>query len=149
MNDRGGVVVFFLFLFLSIVIGLQVFSMVQSDRFYVGLNRLDEILESPGSVRIAEGELAGSAVVEEEYPGDEGDWLIWAFRVEPKTLNQISVDGDIYSRWMTTPNILEPLLVYDFDEVKMKPLLAEIADRVIELFSRLPLFARWIFSFIL
>ncbi len=53
--------------------------------------------------------------------GDEGDWLIWAFRVEPKTLNQFSVDSDIYSRWITVPYIFEPLLVYDFDDLTMKP----------------------------
>jgi peptide/nickel transport system substrate-binding protein len=69
-----------------------------------------------------EGEVTKSA---EKYPGDEGDWLVWAFRVEPKTLNQINVDGDIYSRWITTPQIFEPLMVYDFDEAELRPLLAE------------------------
>jgi peptide/nickel transport system substrate-binding protein len=116
MNGRGGVFRFFLFLFLSVIVLLQILSMVQSDRFYRALNQLDEIFK--GGAR-ATGER------QEEYPGDEGDWLIWAFRVEPKTLNQINVDTDIYSRWITIPYIFEPLLAYDFDEVKLKPWLAE------------------------
>lgn len=124
MNDRRGVVIFFLFLFLSIIVLLQIYSMVQSDRFYEGLNRLDETFDKT----IAAGgkyKRSRPLTKAEEYPGDEGDWLIWAFRVEPKTLNQISVDNDIYSRWLTVPNIFEPLLVYDFDQVKLKPHLAE------------------------
>lgn len=45
MNGRGGIVTFFIFLFLSIIILLQILSMLQSERFYEGLNRLDEIFE--------------------------------------------------------------------------------------------------------
>jgi hypothetical protein len=45
---------------------------------------------------------------------NEGDWLIWASRVEPKTLNPISVENDVYCRWITRLNIFEPLLIYDF-----------------------------------
>ena len=86
MSERGGIVTFFLFLFLLIIILLQILSMVQSDRFYRALNQLDEIFK--GGARAA-GER------HEEYPGDEGDWLVWAFRVEPKTLNQFSADNDI------------------------------------------------------
>jgi len=92
--------------------------MVQSDRFYDGLNRLDEAFESGTIVYSSKG--AGEVSIDEEYGVDEGDWLIWAFRVEPKTLNQFSVDSDIYSRWITVPCIFEPLLVYDFDDLTMK-----------------------------
>ncbi len=46
MNGRGGVVTFFLFLFLSVIVLLQILLMVQSDRFYDGLNRLDKAFES-------------------------------------------------------------------------------------------------------
>jgi len=124
MNRHGGVFTFFVFLSLLIIILLQILSMLQSDRFYEGLNQLQQTLED--TVLHSAKEKAGMADAGyEEYPGDEGDWLIWAFRVEPKTLNQISVDGDIYSRWIATPNIFEPLLAYDFDEVKLKPCLAE------------------------
>ena len=123
MNGRGGVVTFFLFLLLSVIVLLQILSMVQSDRFYDGLNHLDEAFESGTIVYGSKGE--GEVSIDEEYVGDEGDWLIWAFRVEPKTLNQFSVDSDIYSRWITVPYIFEPLLVYDFDDLTMKPWLAE------------------------
>lgn len=123
MNGRGGVVTFFLFLLLSVIVLLQILLMVQSDRFYDGLNRLDEAFESGTIVYGSKGE--GEVSIDEEYVGDEGDWLIWAFRVEPKTLNQFSVDSDIYSRWITVPYIFEPLLVYDFDDLTMKPWLAE------------------------
>ena len=125
MNGRGGVVTFFIFLFLSVVILLQILSMVQSDRLYEGLNRLDEIFEGAAPMRGAKGEPNVPAGMDEEYPGDEGDWLVWAFRVEPKTLNQISADRDIYSLWITTPYIFEPLLDYDYDEIKLVPWLAE------------------------
>jgi len=50
MNGRGGVVTFFLFLFLSVIILLQILLMVQSDRFYDGLNRLG-ILSPAGNVK--------------------------------------------------------------------------------------------------
>jgi peptide/nickel transport system substrate-binding protein len=56
---------------------------------------------------------------------DEGDWLIWASRVEPKTLNPISAENDVYCRWITRGNTFEPLLVYDFDTLELKPRLAE------------------------
>ena len=123
MNGRGGIATFFLFLFLSIVILLQIFSMVQSDRLYEGINRLDEAFKYVGSAR--ESEPKTSDIINKEYAGDEGDWLVWGFRVEPKTLNQFSADNDIYSRWITVPYIFEPLLVYDFNDLTMKPWLAE------------------------
>jgi hypothetical protein len=81
MNGRGGVVTFFLFLFLSVIVLLQILLMVQSDRFYDGLNRLDEAFESGTIVYGSKSEGEVSSVIGEEYGGDEGDWLIWAFRV--------------------------------------------------------------------
>jgi len=140
MNGRGGVVTFFLFLFLSIVILLQIHSMVQSGRFYKALNRLDETFEGATSIYGAKGKSGAATMSDKEYPGDEGDWLIWGFRVEPKTLNQFSADNDIYSRWITVPYIFEPLLVYDFDDLTMKPWLAEsyeISDDGLEITFRL------------
>jgi len=140
MNGRGGVVTFFLFLFLSIIILLQVLSMIQSDRFYEGLNRLDEAFEGRTFRYSTKDKSKLADAADEEYPGDEGDWLIWGFRVEPKTLNQFSADNDIYSRWITVPYIFEPLLVYDFDELKLKPWLAksyEISNDGLEITFRL------------
>jgi hypothetical protein len=45
MSGRGGLATFFLFLFLSITILLQVLSIIQSDRLYERLNHLDQSLE--------------------------------------------------------------------------------------------------------
>jgi len=139
MNGREVSVTFLIFLLLLTIILLQIFSMVQSDRLYETINRLDEIFESGNAIE-ANKSRAGISNPVEEYPGDEGDWLVWAFRVEPKSLNQINVDGDIYSRWITTPQIFEPLMVYDFDNATLKPLLAEsydISDDGLEITFRL------------
>ncbi len=133
MNGRGGVVTFFIFLFLSIVILLQILSMVQSDRLYERLNYLVDTWQSRGPVRVARengrspspSEGRGSADLPgEEYPGDKGDWLVWRIGAEPATLNYIT-SKDIYANWIVGGNIFESLLEYDYDEVELKPLLAE------------------------
>ena len=134
MNGREGVVTFFLFLFLSIIILLQILSIVQSDRLYERLNRLDQSsqiaagrLQTKGAAETAIPACAGTSLPlrKQGYDQDEGDWLIWASRVEPKTLNPISAENDVYSRWITRLNIFEPLLVYDFDTMKLKSWLTE------------------------
>jgi len=43
MNGRSGLVTFFLFLFLIVMVILQILSMIQSDRLYGRLNRLLEL----------------------------------------------------------------------------------------------------------
>ncbi len=121
MRQRGGVVSFFLVLFLSVIILLQILLMIQSDRFYAGLNRLDEALQAPVT-HISKAKLP------DEYRGDEGDWLIWAMHVEPKTLNQLNVDSDIYSRWICVHNIFESLLGYDWNTGQLVPHLAKKYD---------------------
>lgn len=136
MNGRRNVFSIFLFLLLSIIVLLQVLSMLKSDRFYESLNRLSDLFDKGLPLQKAPEKSTSKKDAQKEYPGEEGDWLIWAFRVEPKTLNQINVDNDIYSRWITTPQIFEPLMVYDFDEAKLKPLLAqsyEISDDGLEI----------------
>jgi peptide/nickel transport system substrate-binding protein len=140
MNGRGGIGTFFIFLFLSIIILLQILSMLQSERFYEGLNRLDEIFESAGTMGGPGGKSESPSVSGGEPVGDEGDWLVWGFMVEPKTLNQFSAENDIYSRWITVPYIFESLLVYDFNDLTMKPWLAEsyeISDDGLEYTFRL------------
>lgn len=127
MNGRGGIVTFFIFLFLSIIILLQILSMVQSDRLYERLNLLLDRLASGWPVSVA-GEKGRSADLPmEEYPGDEGDWLFFRLGAEPATLNPIT-SKDVYANWITIGSIFERLLEYDFDEAKLKPWLAESCE---------------------
>jgi len=128
MSGRGGLATFFLFLFLSITILLQVLSIVQSDRLYERLNHLNQALERAVPVGRAKVTPEDTVTSDDVHPGDDGDWLIWAFRVEPKTLNPISAETDVYTVWITIPYIFEPLLVYDYDPANgrlLKPHLAE------------------------
>ncbi len=125
MKQRVKTAGFYLFILLSLVIFLQILSMVHSDRLYTALNKIEEIIEGKGRDIDTGTETQGAEGRSRRWPGDEGDWLVWGFKVEPKTLNQINVDNDIYSRWITVLNIFEPLMVYDFDEVILKPNLAE------------------------
>jgi len=123
MNGRGGIVTFFLFLFLSIIILLQILSMVQSDRLYERINRFDETFKNIAPIRGAKDE-PGASIVDEQYPGDEGDWLVWRLGAEPATLNLITAK-DLYADWVTSGSIFESLLEYDLDKVELKPLLAK------------------------
>ncbi len=125
MNGREGVATFFLFVLLLIIILLQILSMVQSDRLYENLNRLNDTLEDVTHTESVKVGAEKGAPIAVEPSGNEGDWLIWAFRVEPRTLNPISAEANIYTTWITVPYIFEPLLVHDHDEVKLKPWLAE------------------------
>lgn len=125
MNGRSAWLTFFIFLFLLVMIALQVLSMVQSDRLYERLNLLLDRLRTSGPVRVA-GEKERSVVLPmEEYPGDEGDWLVWSLSVEPATLNEIHDSGGMATRWIVSGNIFESLLRYDPDEFELEPFLAE------------------------
>jgi peptide/nickel transport system substrate-binding protein len=122
MNNRGGFITFFLFTLVIIVALLQFYSYRKTERFNEDLDRfMKTIGDSRNSVNVVNNN-------RQEAAGDEGDWLVWGMRVEPKTLNQINNDTDIYSRWITTPYIWEPLLEYDYDTMKLKPYLAESYD---------------------
>jgi peptide/nickel transport system substrate-binding protein len=136
MSHRTNAAGFFLFVLLALIICFQILSMLRSDRLYIALNKIEDVIEGSASRSSADAE----ANLVSQYPGEDGDWLVWAFRVEPKTLNQLSVDNDIYSRWITVLNIFEPLMVYDFDEIKLKPRLAEsceLSDDGLEITFRL------------
>jgi len=136
MSHRANAAGFFIFVLLALAIFLQILSMVQSDRLYVALNKIEAVVEGAASRTTNDTEVD----LAPQYPGDEGDWLVWSLRVEPKTLNQINVDSDIYSRWITLFSIFEPLMAYDFDEIKLKPHLAEgyeISDDGLEITFRL------------
>jgi peptide/nickel transport system substrate-binding protein len=129
MNGRSGLFKFFLFLFLFVIILLQFLSMVQSDRLYKRLNVLIGRLESrtSASIRAAEESPASTKPVSEEYPGDEGDWLIFNELGEPRTLNLLTVEAGLESFDICQRNILETLFYYDldYDGVKLEPVLAE------------------------
>lgn len=142
MNGRSGLVTFFLFLFLAVMILLQVLSMVQSDRLYERLNLLLERLSSAEAVRVTrEGQEARRADLPgEEYPGDEGDWLVWRLGAEPATLNTIHTSSGMYARYIVSGNIFESLLEYDPDKFKLRPMLAEsykVSDDGLEIYFRI------------
>jgi len=117
VNGRGGVVTFFLFLFLAAIVLLQIFSMVRSDRSYEYLNDLEKSFTGTAPVRSAETLPRGSG-------DDTGDWLVWGLPSEPATLNPV-VARDIYARWVVWRTVFEGLLDYDFDRVRLEPVLAE------------------------
>ena len=50
MNGRSGLVTFFVFVFLIVMITLQVLSMIQSDRLYGRLNHLLELRRNTGNI---------------------------------------------------------------------------------------------------
>ena len=133
MYQRRSAAVFFILALLVVIIALQVHSMVQSDRIYRLFNRLDEIMTSGGVPR-------GSAIpVEGRYEGDEGDWMVMSLRAEPATLNPIT-RRDVYADWITRRNVFEPLLDFNYDTLKLEPILAEswdISDDGLEVTFRL------------
>ena len=120
MNHRSNNIPIIFLIFLIIIILLQIISFKKSRQFNDGLEKLIQSSQEP-----VQSTKKNQPQLDEASPGDEGDWLVWGLRVEPKTLNQINVNSDIYSRWITTPYIFEPLMEYDYDTIKLKPYLAE------------------------
>jgi len=125
MSKGRGLLEIILFSFLSVIFLLQIVKMLQSDRLFQCLNRIEDIYQGVGVTQDKDG----TSQIAKPRDSNEGDWLVWAFKVEPKTLNQFSAENDIYSRWITVPYIFEPLLVYDFNDLSMKPWLAERVSR--------------------
>jgi len=119
MNNRSGISTFILFGLLLAVILLQVLSMVQSDRLYERLNKLIDMKSVTVSEKASTDTQAAS--------GQNGDWLVSNLQGEPRTLNLLSVDSDLYSNSIVMRNIQETLFYYDpdYDGVKLKPVLAE------------------------
>ncbi len=127
MSGRGNKAFGFAVLLLAVITVLQFFYFRQSLRLNRRLTETAESLERYITTG-PPGQTAGGRAeqqVRNSYPGDEGDWRIWAFHVEPKTLNPISAQSDIYTRWIVVHNIFESLLMYDFETLEMKPHLAE------------------------
>lgn len=127
MNGRSGIFTFFLFLFLVFVVLLQILSMVQADRLYERLNLLIDRWEATGPARVSREKASSAVLPGEDYPGDEGDWLVFHIRGEPRTLNPISVEGSLEGQTVYLRNIFETLFYYDLDvdRVKLEPVLAE------------------------
>jgi peptide/nickel transport system substrate-binding protein len=124
MNGRTGVWGFFVVVALVVLILLQAVSIVQSDKFYRALNRLDNILSGEtvsGGIATGRGKFSTQA---DEDSNDAGDWLVWGLTDEPGTINPVT-RRDIYAEWIIYRNVVEGLLDYDYDEVQLKPHLAE------------------------
>lgn len=127
MNGRSWLVTFFLFLFLLAIIVLQVLSMVQAERLY---ERFDSVLNAlrRGGIAAAmkeKGRTEKAGLPMEEYPGDEGDWLVWSLPGEPTTLYDVLATSTWASRWIVTGNIFESLIEYEPDAFKFRGRLAE------------------------
>jgi peptide/nickel transport system substrate-binding protein len=108
--------------------------MVQSDRLYERLNFLLENISSRSDYdrQTAQSKIEPTLTAEstEKYPGDEGDWLVWALTGEIRTLNLLSVDADLDTRYIVDSTIIESLFTQDpdTDKIKLKPKLAEKMD---------------------
>lgn len=138
MNNKG-LITFLLFVLLFGMIGLQILSMIQSDRLYERLNRLIDATAGRQTVAIAP---VSTATNGNQNSGDKGDWAVANISGEPRTLNPISVDFDMSGRTICMRNIFETLFYYDldFDGVKLKPVLAEsleISDNGLEMTVKL------------
>jgi len=128
MNGRSGLFTFFIFLFLVLMIVLQILAMIQSDRLYERLNLLLDRLAGTGMRQPTQARSqTGPDSAAPGYPGDEGDWLVYRLRGEPRTLNPISVEGSLEGRTVYMRNIFEPLFYYNLDVegVELEPVLAE------------------------
>ncbi|HBG28172.1 MAG: hypothetical protein A2Y10_19530 [Planctomycetes bacterium GWF2_41_51] len=117
MNGRSASKGIFVLILLIVILFLQLLSKLQVNYFNQRLDSIEKTIFNTPPERIRAKTI--------ESIEDEGDWLIWALPVEPKTLNLISVNVDIYARWMMFENVFEPLMAYDYDEIKLKPMLAE------------------------
>jgi len=143
MNGRSTLATFFLFIFLLIMIVLQVLSMVQADRLYERLNHLLDTLASNRTVIVNQGNQAKTGAKNlpgQEYPGDEGDGLIWCIQIEPGTLNDIVTSATWATRWIMSNNIFESMVEYEPDAFKYRGKLAEkfsISDDGLEIYFKL------------
>ena len=99
MNSRSGLVTFLLFLFLATMIMFQVLSMIQADRLYERLNLLIDRQSNVTYTTTSQHQKdSANDLPMDEYPGDEGDWLVWSLSVEPATLNDLHDSGGLASQ---------------------------------------------------
>jgi len=107
------------FLLLVVIVCLQVVSLYRSFHCYRLLSRIGE---SRSSAALKSGE---RGLKKYEQSVNKKNRLVWSFRVEPKTLNPLSSESDIYTKWIAVPYIFEPLMMRDYNDMSLKPLLAE------------------------
>ncbi|MCF7955278.1 MAG: peptide-binding protein [Phycisphaerae bacterium] len=125
MNRHNFAYAFFLFAFLFVIAAFQ----FNSIRCTAKLEEcIGDLVARIGDSKDRGGEQFAAEPDDRLYPGDAGDWRIWGFSVEPRTLNPLSAERNIYTSWITQGAIFESLLVYDFQTLKLKPHLAESYD---------------------
>ena len=140
MNNRNGVFIFFLFALILVIIGMQILSMIQSDRVYERINRIVDIVENAGSFTAACPQHTDTGPDGDKYPGDEGDWLVRCLSAEPLTLYDILAGSSWASRWIVSGNIYESMIEYKPDEFEYKGRLAEefsISEDGLEIYFKL------------
>jgi peptide/nickel transport system substrate-binding protein len=116
--------------------------MLQSDRLYERVNVLIDRLSTSQSVRITKVEQKPKAadLPMEEYPGDEGDWLVRCLSAEPATLNAFVEGATWATRWIVYDNIFESMLEYEPDAFRYRGKLAEefsISEDGLEIYFKL------------
>jgi peptide/nickel transport system substrate-binding protein len=119
--NRSGIAIFFLFLFLAVIILLQILGMIQSDRLFQRVNRLESVVKSARLNSVPQAKTADDG----KYAGDEGGWLVWSIGMEPATLNPISTSADKATDWVTSGTIFESLLEYDPNTLNLRASLAD------------------------
>ncbi|MBN1787964.1 MAG: peptide-binding protein [Sedimentisphaerales bacterium] len=132
MNTRSGLLTFLLFMLLLAMILLQVLAMVQSDRLY---ERLNVLLDTIAGRQITTTQTDTTTTSDDQYPGDEGDWLIWCFNAEPANLNPLT-RRDAYASYILEPYIFEAPLKYNYDTLELELALAKsykVSDDGLEL----------------
>lgn len=140
MNNRSGLSMFILFLFLAAMITLQMLSMIQMDRQYEHLNRVIKVVENIGTIAVSGRGAKTTASSEDEYPGDKGDWLVRCISAEPATLFRILESAGVAARWIVSGTIFESMINYKPDAFEYEGHLAEefsISEDGLEIYFKL------------
>ncbi len=125
MNSRSTLFKFTLVILVLFLLGMQFLAMMQSDRLYQRINYLIKVIESGRTFQ--GGNIPQTAGTQNKFPGDQGDWLVWSLSAEPRTLNPVSDESDMSTRYIVSRNVFETLYYYDsdYEGVKLQPVLAD------------------------
>jgi len=126
MNGRSKLATVSILLCLCLIVLLQVQQIMQARRQCDQLDVLIERFQTAWTNRSSTLQTTPAAD-KAIRDGDEGDWLVWALTAEPGTLNPLT-RRVISSEWIVWRNIFEGLLDYDYDDLRLKPVLAESCD---------------------